>query len=170
MQSPLKSPSEALAITKRYWQDVPVRVFDLARELELGPCAENLPREISGMIRRNRDGSWSVVYNQHHARVRQRFTVAHEIGHFIFHRELLANGVSDTLAYRADAVELPNVNIKREHEWQANNFAANLLIPDHWLRLAQAAGFRGVSELAQRFEVSETAMRIKLRLPLPEAA
>lgn len=163
----LKSPGEALEITKRYWKEIPVRVFNLAAELGLGPCREQLPNNISGLIRREKDGSWSVAYNASHAEVRQRFTVAHEIGHFIFHRELLANGVSDTLAYRADDVALPNHNIKREHEWQANNFAANLLIPDHWLRAARTAGFTEVSDLAKRFQVSETAMRIKMRLPAP---
>jgi Zn-dependent peptidase ImmA (M78 family) len=147
-----------------------VRVFDCAADLGLGPIAEDLPNEISGMIRRERDGSWRVIYNRYHAKVRQRFTVAHEIGHFIFHRDLLDCGVSDTLAYRADEVRLPNPKITREHEWQANNFAANLLIPDRWLRAAQAAGIKDVKELAQRFEVSETAMRIKMRRPLPEAA
>lgn len=165
----MKTPREALEITKRYWNDVPVRVFDLARELDLGPRAENLPDEISGMIRRAGD-KWEVVFNARHAKVRQRFTVAHEIGHFIYHRDLLAMGVSDTLAYRADVNELPNENIKREQEWQANNFAANLLVPNHWLRAAQASGLTDVKELARQFEVSETVMRIKLRMPMPAAA
>jgi hypothetical protein len=165
----LKSPAEALLIAKRYWNSVPVKVMELATELDLGPVAEALPDNISGMIRRRGD-RWEVVYNSGHARVRQRFTVAHEIGHFIYHRDLLASGVSDTLAYRADDVELPNEMIQREQEWQANNFAANLLVPTHWLRAAQAAGYRDVRELARHFQVSETVMRIKLRLPLPERA
>ena len=167
MEKQLKSPSEALAITKRYWNDVPVRVFDLAAELGLGPWRTILPDNISGKIVRMPDRSWGIQYNARHAVVRQRFTVAHEIGHFIFHRALLANGVSDTLAYRADDVDCPNPAIGREQEWQANNFAANLLIPDRWLKAARTAGFREVADLAQRFEVSQTAMRIKLRLPLP---
>lgn len=167
MENPLKTPKEALEITKRYWNDVPVRVFDLARELGLGPVSEPLPDNISGMIRRAGD-RWEVVYNWGHARVRQRFTVAHEIGHFIFHRDLLNEGVSDTLAYRSDAAELPNPKIQREQEWQANNFAANLLVPNHWLSAAKAAGITDVAELARQFDVSETVMRIKMRLPIPE--
>lgn len=169
METRLKTPREALEITKRYWNEIPVRVFDLARELGLGPVAAPLPDHISGMIRRVGD-RWECVYNQGHARVRQRFTVAHEIGHFIYHRDLLHQGVGDTLAYRAEGSELPNPLITREHEWQANNFAANLLVPSQWLRAAQAAGITDVDELARNFNVSGTVMRIKLRLPLPEAA
>jgi len=169
VETQLKTPREALEITKRYWNDIPVRVFALAHELGLGPISAPLPDNISGMIRRVGD-RWECVYNQGHARVRQRFTVAHEIGHFIYHRDLLRQGVGDTLAYRAEGSELPNPLITREQEWQANNFAANLLVPSRWLRAAQAAGVVDVNELARQFGVSGTVMRIKMRLPLPEAA
>lgn len=169
MATQLASPGEALEIAKRYWDDMPpVQVFDLAAELGLGPVAADLPNHISGMLRRVGD-RWECVYNRGHARVRQRFTVGHEIGHFIYHRGLLHKGVGETLAYRAEGSELPNPNITREHEWQANNFASNLLVPTRWLRAAQAAGITDVKDLARQFDVSETVMRIKLRLPLPDA-
>lgn len=167
MKTQLISPGEALEIAKRYWDDIPVRVFELATELGLGPVRAKLETNISGMIRRAGD-RWECVYNQDHALVRQRFTVAHEIGHFIYHRSLLHQGVGETLAYRADGTDFPNPSITREHEWQANNFASNLLVPSRWLRAAQASGINDVKDLARRFEVSETVMRIKMRLPLPE--
>jgi hypothetical protein len=164
----LKTPGEALEIAKRYVDDIPVRVFELATALGLGPVSSDLPDNVSGMIRRVGD-RWECVYNAAHARVRQRFTVAHEIGHFIYHRSLLHQGVGDTLAYRSEGTELPNPNITREQEWQANNFASNLLVPTRWLRAAQAAGINDVKDLARHFDVSDTVMRIKLRLPLPDA-
>lgn len=167
--SQLKTPREALEITKKYWNEVPVDVFGLAKALGLGPLRKPLINSISGMIRKGNCG-WEIVYNMSHPRVRQRFTVAHEIGHFIYHRSLLEQGVSDTLAYRADDHELPNAKIQREHEWQANNFAANLLVPSHWLKAAQAAGITDIRDLARKFEVSDTVMRIKMRMPLPSAA
>lgn len=164
------SPKEALDITRRYGASVPVDVHALATELGLGPEAGDLPDDISGLIRRNPDGSMTIVYNRGHARTRQRFTIAHEIGHFIYHRDRLSAGVSDTLAFRADPAYLPNPAIGREQEWQANNFAANLLVPGKWLKAAQAAGFKMVPELAPRFEVSPAVMRIKLGIPREEAA
>lgn len=162
----MKTPGKALEIAKRYSAEAPVRVFDLARELELGPIFQELPSNISGLIHRRDDGEWEIVVNSQHHVNRQRFTVAHEIGHFIFHRERLANGVSDTLAFRADDVELPNPNIGWEQERQANNFAANLLIPSTYLKAAKEIGIVGDEELAARFQVSRAAMRIRLGLPL----
>ena len=159
------SAGEALDVTKRYWNKVPVDVFGLAGELGLGPKFEVLDDNISGMIRRVGDDRWLIVINHFHATVRQRFTCAHEIGHFIFHRDLLKDGVSDTLAYRADGMELPNPSIGWQQERQANNFAANLLVPSAWLKAAQAAGFT-TKELAGHFAVSETVVKIKLGLPL----
>lgn len=160
------SAGEALDAAKRYWNKVPVDVFALARELGLGPKFEPLDDAISGLIRRVDGDNWEIVINKFHARVRQRFTCAHEIGHFIFHRALLQDGVSDTLAYRADIGELPNPNIGWQQERQANNFAANLLVPSAWLTAAKAAGFSDTKDLAKHFEVSETVMRIKMGLPL----
>jgi Zn-dependent peptidase ImmA (M78 family) len=97
--------------------------------------------------------------------VRKRFTVAHEIGHFIYHQDRLAQGTSDTLAYRIDGAIRPNPMIGPTQEWQANNFAANLLIPNHYLKMAQAQGITDDVELAKLFNVSRAAMRIKLGLP-----
>ena len=162
----MKSTGEAFEIARRYATEAPVRVFDLARELGLGPVQAPLPDKISGLIRRKPDGEWEIVVNAGHPITRQRFTVAHEIGHFIFHRHRLANGVSDTLAYRADDVEMPNPNIGWEQERQANNFAANLLIPPQFLRAAQASGLIGDEDLAARFQVSRAAIRIRLGLPM----
>lgn len=160
------SAGAALDVAKTYWKTIPVDVFGLAKELGLGPKFESLPDDISGLIKRVRDDHWLIVINANHHSNRQRFTCAHEIGHFIFHRDLLKDGVSDTLAYRADGDKLPNPNIQRQHEWQANNFASNLLVPSNWLRASQAEGFTDPADLAKRFEVSETVMRIKLGLPL----
>lgn len=161
-------PGEALEIVKRYWSDAPVDVFSAARELGLGPVFESsLPDHVSGMIKRVADDDWKIVVNKNHALVRQRFTVAHEIGHFIYHRAKLeaANGTSDTLAFRIDAELYPNPHIGPQEEWQANTFASNFLIPSQVLRAAQSLGIEDDAELARRFNVSRAAMRIKLGLP-----
>lgn len=158
-------PSEALAKVKRYWNDAPVDVFAAARELHLGPLLdETLPDHVSGAIRRDGDDNWQIVVNANHALVRQRFTVAHEIGHFIYHRQKLevCDGTSDTLAFRIDGHYYPNKYIGPREEWQANTFASNFLIPSHVLKAAQSLGITDEVELARRFNVSPAAMRIKL--------
>ena len=163
-------PSEALEIVKRYWSDTPVDVFSAARELGLGPRKdETLPDKVSGAIRRLDDDNWEIVVNARHAPVRQRFTVAHEIGHFIYHRAKLeaCDGTSDTLAFRIAEDYYPNKLIGPREEWQANTFAANLLIPNHVLKAARSLGISDEEELARRFNVSKAAMRIKLGLSEP---
>ncbi|WP_332770308.1 ImmA/IrrE family metallo-endopeptidase [Phenylobacterium sp.] len=158
-------PSEALEKVKRYWGDAPVDVFAAARDLHLGPLVdETLPNEVSGAIRRLDDDNWQIVVNGRHAVTRQRFTVAHEIGHFIYHRAKLeaCDGTSDTLAFRIAANYYPNKNIGPREEWQANTFAANFLIPNHVLKAAQSLGITDAVELARRFHVSPAAMSIKL--------
>ena len=67
---------------------------------------------------------------------RYRFTLAHELGHVILHRDLfreLANRVTSTaewLAAHADLSDMRGGSL----EWQANCFAGHLLVPDHHLR------------------------------------
>lgn len=168
----MKTPREAFDITQRYWRNVPVRVDELASELDLGPEFDaRMPQHIAGKIVKITSASWIIFVNAAHNLLRQRFTIAHEIGHFIFHRDLLEQyaGVSDTLAYRVDDRVLANPLIRPQEEWQANNFAANLLIPNFYLRAAQASGITDVVELANHFQVTQVAMRIKLGLPIPEA-
>jgi Zn-dependent peptidase ImmA (M78 family) len=103
--------------------------------------------------------------NANHSSVRQRFTIAHEIGHFIYHRGRLEKcaegGTSDTLAYRTDDRVYPNPHITWLQEYQANNFASNLLIPSHLLAEQVAKGATE-EEMARHFNVSLAAIRIKL--------
>ena len=56
---------------------------------------------------------------------RDRFTLAHEVGHFILHGEGRV-----ALARASDE----NIPAYRKPEWQANTFAGELLIPIHLIR------------------------------------
>jgi Zn-dependent peptidase ImmA (M78 family) len=86
---------------------------------------------------------------------RRRFTIAHEIGHWVCQvregrgAEILCRP-DPSLARRADP---------RERE--ANVFAAELLMPAGEVRRLAAEGF-AVAELAGRFEVSGPAMAWRL--------
>lgn len=97
-----------------------------------------------------------IGVNDHHACNRQRFTIAHELGHVLlrhlesFHLDLGA----------AEDGEPPGYNWR--HERAANEFAACLLMPADLLRPAFADA-PAVSELASRFQVSELAMGFRVR-------
>lgn len=154
-----------LATISKYCEHAPVDVLAIAHKLELNPVAELMPANISGLIRRTDWGGFQIAYNSAHSLVRQRFTVAHEIGHYIFHRDLLGRGVGDTLAYRDDDSTLPNEFITLKEERQANTFAANLLMPNHLIERLRSEGISRPAQLAAKLIVSEAAMRIKLGLP-----
>lgn len=156
---------DPLKIVDKYSYLIPVPVFDILNELGLGPDFQSLDDNVSGWIERTEDDNYSVVLNSRHPLVRQRFTAAHELGHFLYHRDLLGAGVGDTRAYRADASPLPNAKIRPVHERQANSFAANLLMPERSVNLLKQEGVEAPRLLADRLGVSEPAMRIRLGLP-----
>ncbi|MES2724553.1 MAG: ImmA/IrrE family metallo-endopeptidase [Pseudomonadota bacterium] len=156
---------DPLKLAERYWGDIPVPVFEILDELGLGPDFDFLDDQVSGWIERRPNGSYGVTVNALHAPVRQRFTAAHELGHYIYHRDLLGAGVGDTRAYRAEGTRLPNAAIQPVHERQANSFAANLLMPHRSINLLRSQGVTEVAALAERLGVSRDAMRIRLGLP-----
>src|ERR1700755_157089 len=121
---------DSLSIIKNHWNDGPGPVDTIASEIGTPVLRANLPPNISGLITTDGDG-YKIVVNGRHSIERQRFTIAHEIGHYIYHRDLLGKGTGDTLAYRAEGTEIPNKHITATHERQANIFAANLLMPNH---------------------------------------
>lgn len=159
--------SQELDLIKTYAESAPVQVIDLASSLGLAPVAEPMDDHVCGLIRRKvtTPTGYQVAFNSRHALNRQRFTVAHEIGHYMFHRDLLGEGVGDTLAYRDDGSGMPNSHIGPTEERQANTFAANLLMPSHLISELRAQGVVSPLDLARRLQVSEAAMRVRLGLP-----
>lgn len=149
---------DPMTVIAKHWDSTPVPIDQIIREIGLPLCHEPMDDNISGYIER-RDGGYRIVVNSNHARTRQRFTAAHELGHYIYHRDLLGDGVGDNRAYRTDGTGRQNTNIRPLHERQANSFAANVLMPRH--RLA-ALGNEALATLAGWFEVSQEAMRIRL--------
>lgn len=153
---------DPLKIAERYRDSVPVPVFDIITELGLGLLFCPLDDDVSGWIELRDDGNYQIVINERHSLVRKRFTAAHELGHYIYHRDLLGRGTGDTRAYRAESSPLPNARIRPRHERQANTFAANLLMPAQSIEKLRAEGCVDPSSLAERLVVSTEAMRIRL--------
>lgn len=149
---------DPMTVIARYWDSTPVPIDTIIREIGLPLSHEAMADNISGYIERQ-NGSYRIVVNANHASTRQRFTAAHELGHYIYHRDLLGEGVGDNRAYRTEGTDRPNANIRPIHERQANSFAANVLMPRH--RLTDVAE-ETTAALAARFGVSKEAMRIRL--------
>lgn len=117
--------------------------------------------EIAGFI--NLDTK-TIYVNKDDPPNRQRFTIAHELGHYILHPEFIKDDTKYSVLLRQI---LTNKNYAPE-EKEANCFAANLLVPDEMLRKYEDKPNSIISTL---FAVSEdvikfSKMRNNLRFPL----
>jgi Zn-dependent peptidase ImmA (M78 family) len=147
----------------------PVDVTALARELDLRVIKEALPEDVSGVLLTRTGSPPTIVVNRAHHRHRQRFTVAHELGHFILgHHDQSQTGVHVDRGFRLvlrGPLAAAGVDAR---EIAANRFAAALLMPEALVRHEVAAqGSRpiddqAVEHLARTFAVSEQAMHIRL--------
>jgi len=127
-----------------------------------GVGGTGLPRGVAAAMSRT-GGCVRIVYDKTRTRGRQRFAIAHEIGHALLHAKHLEGCELRGTSFDDEAIA----------ERQANLFAAELLMPvwalDRALpdslrhgRAPKAAPPVLVRKLATHFDVSSTAMRIQL--------
>jgi len=122
--------SEELALVKSFMRSIPVNVEGLALALGIKVIYSNLDENISGMLKKEENGHFTIYINDTHAQTRQRFTIAHELGHYMLHRNLIGNGIADDCAYRSTSSDVyKNTNIGKSEETEANQFAASILMP-----------------------------------------
>jgi hypothetical protein len=151
-------------IIAKYQTVAPVDVLSIAKDLGLNVWSmSSLPSNISGKIFRDSlnggDSGFSIAVNASNSRLRQRFTVAHEIAHFILHRSRLDSGdLIDDVMYRSD--------MSSKEETAANRLAADILMPYPLIRALVAQGIRDVDNLARKLQVSLPAMKIRLGIPV----
>jgi Zn-dependent peptidase ImmA (M78 family) len=145
--------------------EVPIDIEAVARHLGAQVVRERLDRDVSGLLLRDGD-SVMIGVNDLHASRRQRFTIAHEIGHLVMHkgRPLVLDHVR--LNFR-DSTSSTATNAE---EIQANAFAAEILMPrdlvvreaKHLLEDPTATDASIVPDLAHGFDVSDQAMEYRL--------
>src|SRR5437016_4473991 len=138
---------------------VPVAVELLAHRLNLRTEAAPLGENVSGLLVVEK-GHGVIGYNVTQALVRQRFTIAHEIGHFVLHVSDNPSALFiDThyIVYRRDAQSSTGEN---RREIEANRFAAALLMPATLLQAEfekppfDFGDEEMLTELAGKFQVS----------------
>lgn len=151
-------PSEYLALFAPHMKAPPVDVAACAKEVGLPIYSIELPQGVSGMLKRVNGDKFECYVDKSEPSVRQRFTAAHELGHFVLHRSSIGETHQDN--YRLRAAGMTNWQ-----ETQANQFAADLLMPMGLIAEAMDAGTNSVADLANLFKVSEIAMSIRLGLP-----
>lgn len=141
--------------------------IDEADDLRALPGAPTDQGRLSGMLDAEGMIIWIDRGEAHRSPRRRRFTIAHEIGHLLLHvpvfHEVFYDPTTDVLEVEEDppASGLPEL---RRREREANVFARELLMPESLVNAqARATGFN-LPALADRFEVSVPAMRLRLRL------
>lgn len=145
---------------------VPVPLERLADSLNATIRYEPFEGNLSGMVHRTGSGAAIIGINSLHSATRQRFTIAHELGHLVLH--------ADTARFHVDQESLIGLRDETSalatdvREIEANQFASELLMPEVLLRAeieklpATIDPENYSSELARRFRVSPQAMAIRL--------
>jgi hypothetical protein len=145
-------------IIERFQQEAPVDVVGLAEALGMNVWEDELLPPISGKLfidKLNGGASgFSIVVNRTESLPRRRFTVAHEIAHFILHREDLAEGLVEDALFRG--------KLSSKKETEANTLAAEILMPFSLIQKLMTEGIRTISELAEKLQVSKAAISIRL--------
>ena len=157
-----------LKLIDDFTKDYPVNVEGLGGTLGLRVSKDaDLPDGISGHLKRMDDDKYTISSNKSEHFYRQRFTLAHEIGHFVLHKSIVDKfgGVDDDVMYRSTTRgDIYNSEIALEHEKQANSFAASLLMPERLVRKLVDEGQQSIplSSLYRAFQVSPSAMKWRL--------
>ena len=144
----------------------PVAVDYIAQRKGISVRFMPLEEDLSGMIF-VKERVIIIVNSLHHLN-RQRFTLAHELGHFELHMKEIGGEVhvdKKFLAFARDAESSLGWDRK---EVEANRFAGELLVPQQLLiqelrgRLVDAENEDLISDLANRFEVSRQMMTFRI--------
>ena len=146
-------------IIRQKQQNFSVETLPLAKDLGLSVYkVDGWKDDLSGMIKREIDGrstSYSIYVNKNHPTTRRRFTIAHEIAHFLLHKDFINDGIVDDGLYRSG---LPSAI-----ETEANNLAAAILMPWNLINEAMKDGHSTIPLLAKALNVSKSTMSIRMK-------
>jgi Zn-dependent peptidase ImmA (M78 family) len=143
----------------------PVDVEKISRRLSVTVKPMDVKERISGVLVL-KDEKATVGYNRSDARVRQRFTIAHELGHYMLHQDAMQLFVDEGYAVAYRDPRSSSGEIRRERE--ANAFAAAILMPKYLVEEeVEKLNFDlgsddALKTLAKRFNVSTQAMAYRL--------
>lgn len=148
-----QSPEGLLEFARSNGIDVlPLDVERLAEALGLQVGYMPMDDGLSGILEKT-SGGWRILINSFHHPLRRRFTIAHEIAHYLLHRKQ-KDRFEDLLFARRTSM---NDRIERE----ADKFAAELLMPEsEFLRLVNG-GVRKLSDLSDKFGASIAAVKFR---------
>ena len=140
-------------LTSNSSEQYPLDIEKIIKNHNIDICKEDMDYDISGYIEK-RETKWIIGINKYHSRQRQRFTLAHEFAHYVLHRHTIQNQKHQDMA-------LFRTNEVNSIETEANEYAGELLIPDAKFKECLNNGVTKISDLADNFDVSISAIRYK---------
>ena len=143
-------------ILAEHWDGtLPVDPARIALTIGMRVFTADLDEDTSGLIvKESADAPAEIYLNRDEPPARQNFTCAHELGHWVERDE--QRDARYSFVDRRDAS--PN----DAHEWFAEHFAGNLLMPASHFIASFDEGLND-SQLARRFAVSPAAVRTRIR-------
>lgn len=128
-----------------------------------------LTQEVSGAIVYE-NNSYKIIVNSSEMKERQYFTLAHEIGHYFLHKDAITNMTDKILIDGQDNYAgvlfrtTPLTETDRQREVEANEFAAELIMPSDKVKeiWEKTDGKLSVEYYAKTFNVSVSAMAIRM--------
>jgi Zn-dependent peptidase ImmA (M78 family) len=161
-----KAKEAARKILGRFGSKIPIGIDAIMKAHGIEVFADNeMATSVSGilMIKGERIGA---MINLYHPEVRKRFTLAHELGHYLLHRRKSSLFVDEFAVLYRDSRPGGGVD---PMEVEANVFAAELLMPEEAVRADLKAdpsitkNDAAIRKLARRYDVSSAAMKYRLR-------
>ncbi|MCJ8312012.1 MAG: ImmA/IrrE family metallo-endopeptidase [Saccharospirillaceae bacterium] len=148
-------------IRKTYWDEnkFPVDPVTIGRALSIRIVDVQLPENVAGALLKKIGEDPVIMLHADDPVNRKRFTLAHELGHYIYRME---RGHFDD--QEIDHVDHRNQDSRKGsdvEEISANRFAASLLMPQDQVKLLCKSTV-DVFELSKFFEVSTSAMKYRL--------
>ena len=138
-----------------------IDVLKIAEYLGVDAKPATLDSSISGLFVIKEQKPY-IRYNENEAPQRQKFTIAHELGHFVLHKDTpLFVDKNETVLYR----NLDSTTGELLKEKEANSFAASLLMPKVFIEEEInkiPVGTDPIIYLSDVFKVSTQAMNYRL--------
>lgn len=164
----IEERAERLLVDSKSFK-VPINLTNCATFLNITVNSIQLEDGISGFLAIKGKVA-QIGFNSKHSENRTRFTVAHELGHYVLHAQsepvFIDKANDNKFSYLFRDENSSSGEYRKERE--ANNFAAALLMPKKLIyhemkKAAEEDGDKNLVEcLSQKFNVSSKAMEIRL--------
>lgn len=176
-----------MAVRRKYIRDIvegllekyditqaPVEADRIAKFLEIDVKLEEVHDDLSGFLFRDpKTGKTIIGANASHHENRRRFTIAHELGHYLLHEghTIHIDENPTKLAFRINLRDKKSSKGEDDGEKEANLFAAELLMPANFLEkdlkgkdfdLLDDKQDKQLVDLAAKYKVSIQALTFRL--------